>query len=366
MGLNQDNSILSNAIKISSTYNVGIGTSSPLVKLHVTQPAGTTTPTLGTSSGGLFVAGDSNQYGLYIGNDGNTGSSWIQAMRNNTATAYNILLNPVGGNVGIGTSSPSIYLTVNDRTGSRTNSQDFIAQGNSIKGHIGVFNNKLYMSSNWYYDGTQRADSTSYGQAAIIFDTQNVATGTNLNFGTSEIGSTEPIERMRITSSGIVLIGTTANSGVKFQVTSTGDAIHSKCDNGGTSILCNPAATNCTSAYFRVGSTNAGFIGHPTSSTTSYNTSPSDERLKYNIEIWDENVLESFKNINPKIYSHIADEDETIRYKGYIAQEMIDKFPEAYPVDRDGFYNYNPSAMVVYLTKAIQELKAEIDILKQQ
>jgi hypothetical protein len=44
---------------------------------------------------------------------------------------------------------------------------------------------------------------------------------------------------------------------------------------------------------------------------------------------------------------------------------MIDKFPEAYPIDRDGFYNYNPSAMVVYLTKAIQEQQAQIEELKE-
>ena len=93
--------------------NIGIGTTSPLVKFQITQPNGIGIPTLGTSTGGLFIAGDGNQYGLYIGNDGNTGDSWFQSMRNNTATAYNILLNPVGGNVGIRTTTPTEVFTVN-------------------------------------------------------------------------------------------------------------------------------------------------------------------------------------------------------------------------------------------------------------
>jgi hypothetical protein len=101
-------------VRITSSGNVGIGTSNPLVKFQITQPNGIGLPTLGTSTGGLFIAGDGNQYGLYIGNDGNTGNSWLQAMRNNTATSYNILLNPVGGNVGIGTSGPNFLLSVSN------------------------------------------------------------------------------------------------------------------------------------------------------------------------------------------------------------------------------------------------------------
>lgn len=119
-----------------------------------------------------------------------------------TGLLTNAIKTTSANNVGIGTSSPNTYLTINDGAGSRTNSQDFTANGNSTKGHIGQFNNKLYISSNWYYNGNQNADSTSFGQANIVFDTQNVSTGTNINFGTSEIGSTVPIERMRITSGG--------------------------------------------------------------------------------------------------------------------------------------------------------------------
>jgi hypothetical protein len=90
----------------------------------------------------------------------------------------------------------------------------------------------------------------------------------------------------------------------------------------------------------------------------SYNTSASDERLKNNIEPWQDNVLEKFDKIQPKKFNFLSDEPEQEKTKGYIAQEMVDSFPEAYPLDysEENYYNYNPSGMVVYLTKAIKEL----------
>ena len=51
---------------------------------------------------------------------------------------------------------------------------------------------------------------------------------------------------------------------------------------------------------------------------------------------------------------------------GTIAQEMVDSFPEAYSKEdkEDSKYYFNPSGMVVYLMKAIQELEAEVAALK--
>ena len=40
------------------------------------------------------------------------GDAWLQAQSNTAATAYDILLNPLGGNVGIGTTSPASKLEV--------------------------------------------------------------------------------------------------------------------------------------------------------------------------------------------------------------------------------------------------------------
>jgi hypothetical protein len=106
---------------------------------------------------------------------------------------------------------------------------------------------------------------------------------------------------------------------------------------------------------------------------TSYAASGSDIKLKKNIVNWDESVLELFKDINPKLFNWNFQEDTDTKSKGFIAQEMTDKFPEAYHKGNDDFYLYNPSGMVVYLIKALQEqtkinqeLQAQITELKNK
>jgi len=118
-----------------------------------------------------------------------------------------------------------------------------------------------------------------------------------------------------------------------------------------------------TVIQFRQGGTNIGSI---TKSTTNvgFNTSASDRSLKKNFESWNENVLKLFKNINPQKFNFIEEEDTEAKTKGYIAQDLVDSFPEAYPKGDDDKYMFNPSGMVVYLMKAIQELEAEVASLK--
>jgi hypothetical protein len=133
--------------------NVGIGTTSPNQKLHVNGATqlgdinattnfntvalkvveGTisTGPTLGSGTvGAQAVLYSNGAFGMYTGVSG-TGNTWMQSQRNDANTAtYNILLNPLGGNVGIGVNNPSARLHV-DGTVKFSSSGDriFIADG---------------------------------------------------------------------------------------------------------------------------------------------------------------------------------------------------------------------------------------------
>jgi hypothetical protein len=188
-------------MRITSSGNVGIGTSIPLVKFQITQPNGIGLPTLGTSTGGLFIAGDGNQYGLYIGNDGNTGNSWLQAMRNNTATPYNILLNPVGGNVGIGV-TPATFDTIGP----------VLQMGRAI---FYGYSNEAALGANFRYQGGDKYINSDFG---CLYQMKN---GTHV-FSTAPSGTAGAAmtlsARMIITSGGNVLIGTATDNGFKLDV----------------------------------------------------------------------------------------------------------------------------------------------------
>jgi hypothetical protein len=115
-----------------------------------------------------------------------------------------------------------------------------------------------------------------------------------------------------------------------------------------------------------------GNIGTITSngSNTAYNTSGSDERLKEDIKVWDENVLDKFKDLQPKTFKFIKHKKDNKTIKGYIAQNEVDNFPEAYPLTYDidtgeERYQFNPSGMTVYLMKSIQELTAKVEMLEK-
>ena len=101
------------AITIDSSENVGIGTTSPAAKLHVDTP-GTTAVSLtgGAAAGQIFTnenfefafgLHNASPYPLYI--QGRTADS-------GTTTARDIVLNPLGGKVGIGTTSPLAQLEI--------------------------------------------------------------------------------------------------------------------------------------------------------------------------------------------------------------------------------------------------------------
>lgn len=91
-----------------SSGNIGVGSASPQTTLQVsTSTIPSSIPAKGSLNGAsLYMTSQNANYGTMFGSL-NTGDSWEQVQRSDgTATAYNLLLQPNGGNIGVATTTP--------------------------------------------------------------------------------------------------------------------------------------------------------------------------------------------------------------------------------------------------------------------
>lgn len=189
-------------LRVTADGNVGIATTSPRTKLHVAGLTGDDDPSLGSSTAPLFVSNTATSYGLNIGVN-NVGASWLQAQSNTSPIAYDLSLNPLGGDVGVGTISPSEKLHVK-ATSSSSSSMLYlenIAWAVNMTTGIAFKNGANYA-----------------GPTAKIYTIMNGAgnQGGEIRFATLDYSATNPnpnttlIDRMTIDDTGDVGIGTTS------------------------------------------------------------------------------------------------------------------------------------------------------------
>jgi hypothetical protein len=302
--------------RIDSSGNVGIGTSSPSLKGHINGASSGLPATSGTTqtNGVLRLSSSATSGIIDFGMNGT--SPWIQAtdytgLNNN----YNLLLNPNGGNVGIGTDSPSDKLTI------KAASAHLRLQGTS--------NTNKNVSINYNESG-------DYGQ--INCDESGVnqkdlwMTGLNLKFGRSTGSeSTAPSgtagnaisfsEAMRIDSSGNLLVG---RSSAGAAATDNGHVFYGS---GQHYIFSN--ATECVRFYETSGSGQQVGSISITSSATAFNTS-SDERLKENITDAPAGNIDDIK-----VRSFDWKADGSHQDYGMVAQELEAVAPYAVTKGRD-------------------------------
>ncbi|MDB5194323.1 MAG: hypothetical protein JWN50_337 [Parcubacteria group bacterium] len=96
---------------VTDAGNVGIGTTNPNGKLAIITAGQAGVPALGTAGNGLNIERSDLAVGMDLGYD-TGGNAYIQVQRHDAAFAGNLFLNPVGGNVGIGTTNPDHNLQV--------------------------------------------------------------------------------------------------------------------------------------------------------------------------------------------------------------------------------------------------------------
>jgi hypothetical protein len=169
-------------------------------------------------------------------------------------------------------------------------------------------------------------------------------------------------ERMRITSDGNLLVGTTSVGGVG------GITLQPNADDGAGRITFNRNSTTASSIaiVFDNGIATSGQISY-TNTATTYATS-SDYRLKENIAPMT-GALATVQALKPVTYKWKVDGSSS---QGFIAHELQAVVPDCVTgekdeVDAEGkpvYQGIDTSFLVATLTAAIQELKSDLDSTK--
>jgi hypothetical protein len=317
-------------MRIDSSGNVGIGTSSPTGKLNVVtdnthndgatfDSTGTTqiwmrdtNSTANTKNWGFQISG--GDFNILRAND-DRATGFVTPVSFAQAPANSLIID-VSGNVGMGTASPSVKLDAVGATGIRVR-YDTSGAGISLQQPV-----------------------ASGGDAYLLNQANNA-----FIFGTNNT------ERMRIDTSGNVLIGTTAINTISPRLTILGMT-------AGNQWSCGPTSGN--DSFFIYNQSSVGvYLGY---GNTSWSSS-SDERIKTAI-IPFENALEKVCTLRAGTGRYLTDE-ETVSRSFLIAQDVQAVLPEAVNVldDEIGTLGLQYTDVIPLLVAAIQEQQALITAL---
>jgi hypothetical protein len=314
-----DNTV-SQVMTWQANRNVGIGTTAPSQRLHIkgtdAQPA-----TTGSVSNAILRIDGSSSHALDIGTYTNAPyGAYLQSITtSDLTTKLPLVLNPTGGNVGIGRNNPGHKLSVLGNTKIEPNTAND-GTGEPVwfemygKAPAGTDSQVGGIKLGWY---------NTFGGIEIVRPGAAIGVGLAFNYANTTTGAT--LEGFRLASNGNVGIGTTSPT-------------------QRLEVVGNIVASGTVSA--------------------SGTTLTSDARLKSNV-VGINNGLRKIMQLRPVNYDKkvVMDSTATVNENGFIAQELQKIMPELVSEgnDKDKLLSVNYMAIIPVLTKAIQEQQAIID-----
>jgi hypothetical protein len=344
-----------------------------------------------TNEGGQLSFGRStdNNTAWYIDAYGNVASPQLRFV---DVTGAAVRMTMTGSNVGIGLTGPRSILEVqktsgNTSLGVASGFNLLLSQGGAINEYSQIGLGYTNANSPGVI-GFLTTDAAAYTSGALIFATRNATT------------DTVPSERMRILSSGNIGIGMETSQYNRVSIKSNSATAYA-----GLAIYSpttpNYIYINHTATVGIIGTDSTGVAG--TAHTPILIYTGNDERMRFSVNgnigagglttnIYNASDIRLKKNItpitlglnaisalNPVKFNWADGFDEVEADKtllGFIAQEVQTIIPEAVEafsgetklndtIITDAL-RVNEKFIIPVLVKAIQELKAEIDILKQQ
>ena len=356
-------------MRLTASGNLGIGTSSPVTRLHV----------LDDLSGGQFIVSNSQtnsalKYGTFATQHYTNAEEPALCIAIEAASTENNVL--IGGALGEFNAATGIkfYTAANNTTTAGTERMRIDSSGNLLVGTTTSIKKLTVSGEIATTDGTTNIRIGQSGGVGLI----TTLTNHPLVFQTNDT------ERMRIDSSGNLLVGTTSRINTEkcivqqsgdnnamfvygTSTTQTADVFQIRCASTTTdSSYKLLVANNGSGTRFQVFDS-----GNVQNTNNSYGAI-SDAKLKENI-VDATPKLDDLMKVKVRHYNLIGDENKQI---GVVAQELESVFAglveESIDTDREGNDLGTTTKAVKYsvfvpmLIKAIQELKAEVDSLKQQ
>ena len=314
-------------MRIDSSGNVGIGTTNPSKRLHVSS-SDQSTARIRLSNTNTSSGGDNIDLVAGINNVGQDGFSIYNATSNQTQ-----LVIQGGGNVGIGTSSPDSKLEVEgnirlSKSNDLTNGFELGRDGSTLDAFI-----------------LQREN------ADLFFRTNNIERMRIDSSGKVGIGTTGPAQKLTINSGRMLVTNSTTPIYIKVNSSYKSWVHHISSDDG---YIFAPSTADGGETWDWANSTKLGANGVVTAKNFVLS---SDERFKDNVkDIKDNEIKVAFKSFE------IKSSPGEKRY-GVIAQELEKNNPELVTTDTEGFKSVK---YIDLLIAKIAELENRIQTLENK